>query len=83
MSRKQRAVQFASFAALTGYGDAVEETSRLTDSKIELDEEMKTIINEKLNVIDYNIKNKPLATSTYYVPDDKKVAVHIQQLLEM
>ncbi len=72
MDKIDRAAQFAPFAALTGYGDAVEETARITDSKIELDEEMKTIINEKLNVIDSNINNKPLATFTYYVPDGKK-----------
>ncbi|MEI3102313.1 MAG: hypothetical protein V8T45_11485 [Oscillospiraceae bacterium] len=32
-----RAAQFAPFAALTGYEDAVEEAARLTESKIELD----------------------------------------------
>ena len=64
--------QFAPFAALTGYGDAVEETARITDSRIELAEEMKTIINEKLNVIDTNISNKPQVTFTYFVPDKRK-----------
>ena len=33
-----RAAQFAPFAALTGYDEAVIETARLTDSKLELDE---------------------------------------------
>ena len=41
-------------------------------SKIELDEEMKAIINDKLNVIDTNIKDKPQATFTYFVKDLKK-----------
>ena len=38
MSTHDRAAQFAPFAALTGYGEAVEETARFTDSKIELAE---------------------------------------------
>ena len=39
MSRLQRAAQFAPFAALTGHDAAIQETARLTDQKIELDEE--------------------------------------------
>ena len=72
MSKEARAAQFAPFAALTGYGEAVNETARITDSKIELDEETKSIINEKLNIIDTNIKIKPLVTFTYFVPDKYK-----------
>ena len=72
MSKEARAAQFAPFAALTGYGEAVKETARITDAKIELDEETKSIINEKLNIIDTNIKIKPLVTFTYFVPDKYK-----------
>lgn len=35
----ERADQFSPFAALTGYDDAIRETGRLTEQKIELDEE--------------------------------------------
>ena len=38
MSMESRNAQFAPFAALTGYEDAVKETARLTDAKLELDE---------------------------------------------
>ena len=38
MSLSDRAAQFAPFAALTGYDDAVADAGRLTSSKIELDE---------------------------------------------
>ena len=34
MSMLNRAAQFSPFAALTGYDDAIEETARLTDSRI-------------------------------------------------
>lgn len=72
MKMIDRAAQFAPFAALSGYGDAVIETARLTDSKIELAEEMKIIINEKLNVINNHLHEKPIVTFTYFVPDKKK-----------
>ena len=38
MPRLDRAAQFAPYSALSGYEDAVEETARLTDAKIELDD---------------------------------------------
>lgn len=34
MSVSERAAQFAPFAALTGYGDAIRETERLTVAKL-------------------------------------------------
>ena len=39
MSMHDRAAQFAPFAALIGYDDAVAETARLTESRPELDEQ--------------------------------------------
>ena len=72
MSREARAAQFAPFAALTGYGDAVEETARIVGKKIDVDEEMKVIINDKLNIINSHITDKPEVNFTYYVPDKKK-----------
>lgn len=38
MSLNARAAQFAPFAALTGYGDAVEETVRITEESFEKNE---------------------------------------------
>ena len=45
MPMSDRAAQFAPFAALTGYDSAIKETGRLTDEKIELDEEALTALN--------------------------------------
>ena len=46
-----RAAQFASFAALTGYEDEVAETARLTQDKVELDEEIKAMLKNVKRVI--------------------------------
>lgn len=72
LSMEQRAAQFAPFAALTGYGDAVKETARLTEKRIELNNEEKEIINSKLQEIQNKIQNNPKATITYFIPDLKK-----------
>ena len=72
MSLHDRAAQFSPFAALTGYEDAVEETARLTDTRLELSEDMKTILNEKMQMIVDNMDSEPIITITYFVPDKKK-----------
>ena len=51
MTLEARAAQFAPFAALTGYDDEVKETTRLTNRRIELDEEAKSILDKKLQII--------------------------------
>ena len=66
-----RAAQFAPFAALTGYDEAVEETARLTDSKIELDEYQKAELNERLQYL-CNSENDEEVSITYFVPDKRK-----------
>ena len=72
MSNKTRAAQFAPFAALTGYEESIEETARLTDSRIELGEDEIKEINAKLNFIKEHIKERPKVTITYFQPDEKK-----------
>lgn len=72
MSIASRSAQFAPFAALTGYEDAVVETARLTDNRIEIDDGMKEIINNKLQLILENISLKPEIIFTYFVNDSKK-----------
>lgn len=72
LSMEQRAAQFAPFAALTGYGDAIKETARITQNRIELDDEEKIKLDNKLQELQTNISNKPKVTITYFVPDIKK-----------
>lgn len=59
MSMHDRAAQFAPFAALTGYGEAVEETARFTEAKIELAEDRIAEINEVLTELKKTL-DKPL-----------------------
>ena len=73
MTLHNRAAQFAPFAALKGYDSAIEEESRITSKKIELDEELKTIINENIKLINNNIKENPKVMITYFIPDNKKI----------
>ena len=72
MSIEQRSAQFAPFAALTGYDEAVKETARRTDRRIELEEGKKEMLNNKLLYILENIEANPEITFTYFLPDNKK-----------
>ncbi len=72
MPLENRAAQFAPFAALTGYDDAVEETSRLTTAKIELTEEKKAELDLAISSLNAHISEHPRAQITYYVPDKTK-----------
>ena len=72
MSLSDRAAQFSPFAALTGYEAAVEETARLTETKTEISEDMKTLLNEKIQIIIDNLDRYPEVIITHFVPDKKK-----------
>ena len=72
MSLEARAAQFAPFAALTGYGDAVKETARLTSDRKEINEEEKESLDIKLQIIQELISTKPQISITYFVPDKRK-----------
>ena len=72
MSRIDRAAQFAPFAALTGYGAAVEETARLTEGLTELDETARALLNEKLRMLADFLDSAPQISITYFRPDERK-----------
>ena len=80
MSMAARAAQFAPFAALTGYGDAIKETARITDQQLELDENEKALLNEKLQLLRQHLPGKPKITITYFVPDTKKAGGSYQTI---
>ena len=88
MSRAERAAQFSPFAALTGYGDKVNETERLTDEKTELSDDEKYELNGRLQ----KIMKDPLKywlSVTYFKKDEFKsggkyitVRTHVKRIDE-
>ncbi len=73
MPVRDRAAQFAPFAALAGYGDALRETARLTEDRIELSESDQDELNRRLCfLLDENFEDMPTVYITHFVPDMKK-----------
>ena len=72
MSLYERSAQFAPYAALTGHGDAIKETGRLTSTRMDLDEEEKEILDRKFEIIREQIKNNFEVKITYFIPDERK-----------
>ena len=72
MSPLNRAAQFSPFAALTGHEDAIQETARLTDSFVEMDESRKSQLDGQLGLIRDNLDAQPEIEVTYFQPDEKK-----------
>ena len=85
MDRSVRAAQFSPFAALTGYEAAIQETGRLTDRFVELEEYEKSLLDQTLQQLkqclqecskqsgaEQNHSRWPMVTVTYFQPDDRK-----------
>lgn len=72
MAAGERAAQFSPFSALTGYDDVIEEAARLTQNSVELDEGNITAINAALVRLQARISDAPVATITYFCPDERK-----------
>lgn len=69
MDLLKRAAQFAPFAALTGYDDAIEESARLTEEMPALDEDAMEELNRRIT--EAAERNKEIQL-TCFVPDQKK-----------
>lgn len=72
MSRMDRAAQFSPFQALTGLDSAMQETERQTTMKIELDENEKAVLDEKLRILQARILDNPEVFIVFYRPDAYK-----------
>ena len=72
MSMHDRAAQFAPFAALVGYDDAVAETARLTESRPALDEQEQKELDMRLRYLADHLKEQPVVHIQYFVPDERK-----------
>lgn len=72
MSMLDRAAQFAPFSALTGYGEAVAETARLTEAESERGEEEAAELDRRLRLLCAHLEEHPLFQIEYFVPDGRK-----------
>ena len=72
MSIHDRAAQFSPFAALTGHDAAIRETERLTEEWVELDEDSKEQLDERLQMIREHLAERPEITFTFFQPDERK-----------
>lgn len=72
MSMQNRAAQFASFAALTGFESIIKETCRQTAHRIELDESAKEALDKKLQRLLQVLHVHPQISITFFKPDEKK-----------
>ena len=72
MSMIDRAAQFSPFSALSGYDDAILETGRLTDARIEMTEDELDALNAKYQLLMDTIGTEIEVSITYFKPDDRK-----------
>ena len=72
MSNYDRAAQFAPFAALTGFGDSIQETGRLTDERPELSDEERDEMDLRFRILELHFKEDPFVQIRYFIHDEKK-----------
>lgn len=82
MSARDRAAQFAPFAALNGHGDAIKETARVTDEFREADESETIELDQKMNLLLAHTEEQPIITVTYFKPDLKKEGGSIENITD-
>lgn len=72
MPMVNRAAQFAPFAALTGYDDAIAEAVRQTEARIILSTDETNRLSRMLNQALEKISERKCYNFTYFTPDNKK-----------
>ncbi|MBR3553407.1 MAG: hypothetical protein IKN72_08475 [Clostridia bacterium] len=72
MPQKNRAAQFAPFAALTGFDGVILETQRQTTRPVTLDETQIMELDRRLKLIDHFLSDQPVVTVTYFRKDPSK-----------
>lgn len=72
MDLYKRAAQFAPFAALTGYGNAIDEAARYTDEAMDLSEDENSRIDRLLMILQAKVNTAPKIRVTHFIPDENK-----------
>ena len=72
MPISDRAAIFSPFAALTGHAAAIRETARLTDRRVELDEDTRAMLDLKQQILAGRITEQPEVSVVWFCPDRQK-----------
>lgn len=72
MPRRDRAAQFAPFAALTGFDAQLRETERQTQSQAEPNEDALQELDQSLHTLFACVHTQPAVQVRWFVPDAKK-----------
>ncbi len=72
MPMRNRAAQFAPFAALTGHSASMEETARFTEEEITLSSDYMEELNHKLGILRKHLPDHPEITVTFFQSDHRK-----------
>lgn len=72
MPIRDRAAIFSPFAALSGHSAALAETARLTDQRLDLDEDARAELDRRQQALIERITERPEVTVTWLQPDARK-----------
>lgn len=72
MTNADRAAQFSSFDALTGYDEVIAEAERLTDAPVDLTDSALEELNSVLRTIQTQLSEHPRVHVTFFSPDERK-----------
>ena len=82
MSNADRAAQFSPFAALTGYGETIDEKARYTEGMIRLDDDRKQEIDCMLQQVASAGQSSPPVRILYFLPDRTKEGGSFERVSE-
>ncbi len=72
MSLYNRAAQFMTFKALSGYGEDTDKVARLTDVRIDLDENRISDLDARLQHLRRSLTSEPTVSITFFKQDERK-----------
>ncbi|PJM73725.1 hypothetical protein CS006_00610 [Bifidobacterium primatium] len=72
MPARKRAAQFMPFAALSGYDAIIMGTARRTQQRVELGDDERQALNERLRRIVEHASDHPRVSVTFFMPDPRK-----------
>lgn len=72
MDMTARAAQFSPFAALTGFGDVIDESGRETDSMVNLTEEARYDLDARFRYLNAHLADRYGIKVRYFVKDARK-----------